>query len=186
MAENLNYETKLSSSYKPNENSPISLKGRYYHVSERDSICPCEWKLPDAEDWINYFKFLSENDTTPSQVQLSMHKKHIALSGYEGNIELFGSSNPLDLVPNGRMEGGTQLMISGMADYWTADPPNFGEGDRNTRTGVVHVIKQVEDGTTHIHMRASGLTNIHSHRHHLDPKKEKKLRLFMVRCIKKN
>jgi hypothetical protein len=100
------------------------------------------------------------------------------------SIDLFGEQNPINLMSNGRVEGGEYFFYEDMADYWVKDPPNFNTGDRNNRPGLVHVLPKVYDGTTHIHIRSKVLTNIHSHKHHLDPKKERKLRKFMVRCVK--
>ncbi len=186
MAENLIFESDRSSPLSPEqEEQQPNLSGRFYHVDEIDSICPCGWKLPDAEDWIDYFSYLS--NAVDQQTKLSVDKVHIAFLEYESHLDIFSAnpdSNPLNLVPTGRWEGGQYYLPGNYADYWTLDPPNFGEGDRNTRSGLVHVIPEVYEGKTHIHLRQNGFTNIHSHKHHLDPKKEKKLRKFMVRCVK--
>ena len=188
MAENLVFNSKLSSpmSAEQKEKQP-NLSGRFYHVNEIDSICPCDWNLPDTEDWINYFSYLS--DSARQQTKLSFDKSHIAFHEYENHTDIFSDnheSNPLNLIPTGRWEGGQYYSPDNYADYWTLDPPNFGEGDRNARSGLVHVLPEVHEGRTHIHFRAKGFTNIHSHKHHLDAKKEKKLRKFMVRCVKHN
>jgi uncharacterized protein (TIGR02145 family) len=51
MAENLNYESELSSPMSPEQLAKQpGLTGRYYHLNEIDSICPCDRKLPDVED----------------------------------------------------------------------------------------------------------------------------------------
>ena len=168
----------------PQQLKQPNLQGRYYHVNELATVCPCDWRLPDPEDWINYFDYLAKATVDSTQVQLSTDKSHIAFHEYSDDIDLFAPESPLQLIPTGRFEGGEFILPKDYADYWTHDPPNFGPGDRNERPGVVIVIPEVEDGKTHIHMRQKGFTNIHSHKHHLDPDKEKKLRKFMVRCVK--
>lgn len=186
MAENLNYGSDLSSALSEDQLAKQpNLSGRFYHVNEIDSICPCEWRLPDAEDWIDYFEYLSSTNPNNPQIKLTVDKNHIAFFDYDDHINIFSEDNPLNLVPTGRLEGGQDYPPDNYADFWTQDPPNFGEGERNNRSGVVHVLPETEDGTTHFHLRKNGLSNIHSHKHHLDPKKEKKLRKFMVRCVKK-
>jgi hypothetical protein len=52
------------------------------------------------------------------------------------------------------------------------------------RKDHVHIMPGVIKGKTHIHIRPDSFTNIHAHDHHLKPKQEKKLRRFMVRCVK--
>jgi uncharacterized protein (TIGR02145 family) len=184
MAQNLAFESSLSSPLSEEQRAKQpGLTGRYYHLDELDSVCPCDWKLPDAEDWIDYFNYLAVQQTDSLQIKLSVDKAHIAFMNYDHEINIFSESNPLGLIPNGRMEGDQYYLYEGLADYWVLDPPNFGNGERNQRTGLVHVIPEVFDGKTHIHLRTKGVTNIHSHKHHLDPKKEKKLRKFMVRCV---
>jgi hypothetical protein len=149
-----------------------------------DSVCPLDWRLPDPEDWIIYFNYLVVNLPDPAQVKLSVDKMHIAFMEYSDDFNIFSENNPLNLIPTGRLEGGDYFLPDDYADYWTHDPPNFNPGNRNERPGVVHVIPEVYDGKTHIHLRKDGFTNIHSHKHHLNPKKTKKLRKFMVRCVK--
>ena len=185
MTQNLNLETRLSTGLSQEQLAEHpDLTGRYYHVFEVDTICPCGWRLPDAEDWINYFDYLATNYSDSGQIKLSVDDAHVAFMGYHESFDLFGQHNPIQLGSNGRVEGDQFYFYPDMADYWTKDPPNFNEGSRNNRPGLVHVIPDVHDGTTHIHLRADGFTNIHSHQHHLNPKKEKKLRKFMVRCVK--
>ncbi len=185
MIQNLAYESSLSSPLTAEQRSKQpGLAGRYYHINELDSICPCNWKLPDAEDWIDYFNYLAVQQTDSLQIKLNVDKAHIAFMNYDQEINIFSESNPISLIPNGRMEGDQYYFYEGQADYWLMDPPNFGDGQRNKRPGLVHVLPEVYDGKTHIHIRSNGFTNIHSHNHHLDPKKEKKLRKFMVRCVR--
>lgn len=189
MAENLIYESELSSQMSDEQRAKQpNLSGRFYHVNEIDSICPCEWELPDAEDWIDYFNYLSSTNPDNPQIKLAVDKSHIAFHAYENHTDIFSKSidnNPMNLVPTGRLEGSQYYLPESYADYWTHDPPNFGEGERNDRPGLVHVLPEVYEGKTHIHLRKNGFSNIHSHKHHLDPKKEKQLRKFMVRCVKK-
>ncbi len=182
MAANLRYETSLSSRItKEQKEKQSDLVGRYYHVNEINSICPCDWRLPDADDWINYFDFLAANK---SQVKLAVDKSHISFHEYDGSINIFSEDSPINLIPTGRLEGGTFYLPDNYADFWTDDPPRFGELDSDSRLGIAHILTEVYDGKTHIHLRQTGISNIHSHKHHLDPDKEKKLRKFMVRCVK--
>lgn len=185
MKEDLKYKSELSRSLTGDYADKYPhLRGRFYHINELDSVCPCDWKLPDVEDWIAFYDHLATINSDSLQIKLSFDKAAIAIMNYHSTIDVFSDDNPLNLRTNGRMEGEQYFYLEGLADYWVKDPPDFSEGTRNLRPGVVHVLPQVFSGKTHIHIRSQGLSNIHSHNHHLDPKKEKKLRKFMVRCIK--
>ena len=166
MMDNLNFSTDLSVGFTAEQKEKYDLNGRYYHMMEIDSICPAGWVLPNVQDWINYFNFLVKNQYPDVTLEIKSFENPLNynIAGYDTKIDLFKEGNLLHLKPTGRYEG-TQLQIPDVyADFWTIDESEDFEG------------------TTHIHMM-NVWTTIHSHKHHLQPKKEKKLRKFMVRCI---
>ena len=167
MLDNLNLETALSTGLSQLYIDRYNLRGRYYHMSELDSVCPTGWRLPDVQDWIDYYDFMVS--TQYSEVSLaidSMTKPvHYTISNYSETIDLFANTNLLNLKATGRIEGNVQNIPNDYADYWTLDD------------------NEEFKGRTHIHIM-NPWTTIHSHKNHLRPKKVEELRKFMVRCVK--
>ena len=186
MAGNLEVDTELSYPLSPEQQSKApALRGRYYHVSELGTICPAGWELPDTEDWLGYFEHLVGSGDSDVTLKFVGDVKHFMIDGYYPGIDLFEKDNPLNLLPTGRTEGDEFFLPDDYADYWTMDPPSYeSEGKKHSGPDHVHVMPEVVPGKTHIHIRQNSFTNIHSHKHHLDPGKEKQLRRFMVRCVK--
>ena len=60
MLDNLDYEANNSVGLTEEQktNSTFNLAGRYYHFINSDSVCPTGWRLPNRQDWIDYFNFL--------------------------------------------------------------------------------------------------------------------------------
>ncbi len=186
MLNNLDFVTELSFGLTEDQKEKYELEGRYYHLSEIDSVCPVGWKLPDPDDWLGYFEYLSNNQTPAVTLEFTGESNHFAFSGYSDKIDLFAKDSPLNLAPTGRFEGTVFNLPNVYADYWTLDPPTYQTVSDKAHGGTnhVHIMPVVARGKTHIHMRVDSFTNIHSHDHHLKPKQEKKLRRFMVRCVK--
>lgn len=185
MIDNLDFVTDLSFDIPP-VNKDLQLNGRYYYLSELDSVCPVEWQLPDPEDWLNYFEHLAKmNDMV---LEFTGEWSNFTFSGYKGKVNLFADDSPLHLGPTGRYEGSLFNTPNDYADYWTRDAPTYQTVNSKEHGGSdhVHIMSGLVKGKTHIHIRPNSFTNVHSHDHHLNPKKEKKMRRFMVRCIKKN
>lgn len=185
MIDNLDFVTDLSFGIPP-EKKELSLRGRYYYLTELDSVCPIEWQIPDPEDWLGYFEYLAnENDIL---LEFTGHWSNFTFSGYKGKINLFSDDNPLHLGPTGRYEGTMFNIPNDYADYWTLDAPTYQTVNNEDHGGSdhVHIMSGVVKGKTHIHILPNSYTNIHAHDHHLNPKKKKKMRRFMVRCIKIN
>ena len=188
MADNLDFETGLSSAVTSDQKTLLPLlSGRYYHLTELKSVCPIGWELPDTEDWLGYFEYPVEINDAELILRFIGYASHFVIDGYDQKIDLFERGNPLNLVPTGRLEGENFYMPDDYADFWITDPPTYTTaGKKHEGFGHVHVMPMVIEGKTHIHMRKNGFTNIHSHEHHLNPNKEKKLRRFMIRCVRKN
>ncbi len=173
MLDNLDYDANnsvaLSEEQKTNFKK-FNLHGRYYHFINADSVCPGGWRLPDTQDWIDYFNFLVKEN--PKRVKLKMialedENYYFSFVNYEKRIDLFEEGNPLALNPTGRIEGGKFNVPDVYADYFTTDS------------------KATFRGKSHIHIM-NIYTTIHSHEHNLQPEKEDELRKFMVRCVKQD
>ena len=167
MLDNLNFASGLSTVLTDEEMDKYNLAGRYYHMEEIDSVCPAGWVIPNVQDWIDYFNFMVSEQYPGIELEIQTFEDPLNynIAGYNEAINLFEEGNLLNLMPTGRYEG-TELQIPDVyADFWTLDE-----------------LEEIE-GTTHIHIM-NVWTTIHSHKHHLQPKKRKKLRKFMVRCIK--
>ena len=167
MLENLNFATNLSSGLTSEQNEKYNLTGRYYHMAEIDSVCPSGWVIPNVQDWINYYKFMvaEQYPTVKLEIKAFENPLNYNIAGYNNDINLFEEGNLLNLMPTGRYEGGVLNIPDVYADFWTLDE------------------HEEFEGTTHIHIM-NVWTTIHSHKHHLKPKQKRKLRKFMVRCIK--
>ena len=184
MRENLNFNTELSLPSGPQQEINPNLRGRYYHLEEFCCVCPEGWRLPGVEDWLNYFSFMLKSVDSLAPLKFMGMENHFAIDGYSDKLDLFGSDNPLKLTGTGRVEGGKYKIPEDYADYWTEDPPEWAHELPPSKLGHTHVLNIVYDGKTHIHIRNHSFTNIHSHEHNLNPNREKKLRMFMVRCVK--
>ena len=166
MTNNLAYKTDLSLSPTSEIINIYNLYGRYYHVDEFEYVCPDGWRIPDVDDWTKYFQFLTSQHVPEVELEISRIEKpiHYTFSNYSDHIDLFAEGNPLNLSPTGRIEGGVQNIPDSYADFWTMDA------------------NEEVSGKTHIHIM-NPWTTIHSHKHHLQTSKKKKLRFFMVRCV---
>lgn len=183
MLDNMNYRTKLSFDVPPEQE--LLLIGRYYYLTELDSVCPAKWQLPNPDDWLRYFEYLAiTNDVL---LEFTGEWSNFTFSGYKGKINLFADDNPLNFEPTGRYEGTMFNIPTDYADYWTLDAPTYQTVNKEEHGGSdhVHIMSGLVKGKTHIHIRPNEFTNVHSHNHHLNPKKKKKMRRFMVRCIKR-
>ena len=188
MIDNLDYVTDLSFGMPPTKKNELQLSGRYYYLSELDSACPVGWQLPDPEDWLRYFEYLANTKSTDIVLEFTGELTNFTFSGYKGKIDLFADDSPLHLGPTGRYEGTIFNRPNDYADYWTLDAPTYQTVNKKEHGGSdhVHIMSGLVKGKTHIHIRPNSHTNVHSHDHHLDPKKKKKMRRFMVRCICKD
>lgn len=166
MLDNMNIETQLSVGLSHKDVEKFNLSGRYYHMYELDSVCPARWRLPNVLDWIKFFEYTVNTQYPNVNLEIDSIAKpvHYTISEYSEAIDLFNNTNPLKLRPTGRIEGGILNIPTDYADYWTIDN------------------NEEIDGRTHIHIM-NPWTTIHSHKHHLKPKKENELRKFMVRCV---
>lgn len=171
MLDNLDYEADYSVGLTEEQKSKykaFNLHGRYYHFINTDSVCPSGWRLPNRNDWIDYFNLLVKQ--SPKKVKLETmamedENYYFSFVNYEKRIDLFKAGNPLSLNPTGRVEGGKLNAPDVYADYYTTDS------------------METFKGRGHIHMM-NIYTNIHSHLHNMQPDKEEELRKFMVRCVK--
>lgn len=183
MLENLNYPTSLSYSLNAaqQESHPL-VKGRYYHQSELDSVCPADWRLPEMADWLSYFESLGQQHQ--AEISYKSFRDNIEIRGYEGHFQLFADDSPLQLNHGGIYEGDELIIKGDYVNYWLQDlpsSPDSGDKEILERLGIKR-IRKVYGGTSHIHL-GHPWTQIHSHEHHLDPADEASLRRFMVRCI---
>lgn len=184
MTENLDYLTELSMPSDPQASVNPQINGRYYHIEETCCVCPTGWRLPEVEDWLSYFTYMLKSVDSLAPLKFLGLEDHFAIDGYSEKLDLFGDKNPLRLSPTGRVEGGKYITPGSFADYWTSDPPEWNHKLPETNKDHTHTLAIVYEGKTHIHIRKNSFTNIHSHEHHLNTKREKKLRMFMVRCVK--
>jgi len=184
MTENLDFETELSLSSDPQHQTNTRLSGRYYHLDEICCVCPDGWRLPGVEDWLSFFSYSLKSVDSLAPLKFIGNENHFAIDGYSENLNVFDDTNPLKLTPTGRVEGGKYNVQENYADYWTLDPPKWNHDLPPSTSNHAHVLSTVYEGKTHIHIRNKSFTNIHSHKHHLNPKKKGKLRMFMIRCVK--
>jgi uncharacterized protein (TIGR02145 family) len=171
MLNNLDYQANYSvglTEEQKTEFKKFNLHGRYYHFINTDSVCPGGWRLPNTQDWIDYFNFLVKG--SPKKIKLETialqeENYYFSFLNYEKRLDLFKEGNPLNLSPTGRIEGGKFNAPDVYADYYTTDN------------------KETFKGKSHIHIM-NIYTTIHSHEHNLQHDKENELRKFMVRCVK--
>ena len=169
MLDNLNYKSTLSKSLGAESKNDTIARGRYYHVYELDSVCPDGWRLPDSDEWIQYLHLVEEGE---SELQFEIKDElrsddRFLIVNFEDVYNPFEENNPLNIKNTGWIQGGeySSDVTHLLATYWTAD------------------IKDHKLNRTHIHITPMWI-NIHTHRHHIKPKDEKTLRLFMVRCVR--
>lgn len=111
MIDNLDYEAKNSvglTQEQKDKFKEFNLSGRYYHFETVDSVCPNGWRLPDTQDWIDYFNFLvkeSQRKVKLETIELTKENYYFSFMNYEKRIDLFKKGNSLDLNPTGRIEG---------------------------------------------------------------------------------
>jgi uncharacterized protein (TIGR02145 family) len=186
MLDNLDFVTKQSYEPTTEQKNTYNIKGRYYHLSEIDSVCPIGWQLPDPDDWLGYFELLAKQHDPKVDIEFTGNVMNFTISGYKDEIDIYGKDNPLYLAPTGRYEGTAYNRPNDYSDYWTFDAPTYQTMRDKIHTGEdhVHIMSGAIKGKTHTHIRPASFTNIHTHDHHLKPNQEKKLRRFMVRCVK--
>lgn len=118
MTDNLNYITLQSQESTSVQQSKHTLSGRYYHMDELDSICPSEWRIPDVDDWMSYFKYIA---TLVKRVELRITNiddpVHYTIANYSDKIDLFAKGNLLNIAPTGRIESGNQNIPDNYSDY---------------------------------------------------------------------
>lgn len=171
MIDNLDYAQKNSIGLTQEQKDrfkEFNLHGRYYHFENIDSVCPTGWRLPNIQDWTDYFNFLVEEH--PKKVKLENvivdePTHYTSFLNYSKRIDLFKTDSPLNLKPTGRVEGGRFNVPDVYADYYATDN------------------RESFKGRSHIHIM-NAWTTIHSHEHNMQPDKEEELRKFMVRCVK--
>lgn len=169
--DNLDYITEMSSgltSRQLEEFSKFNLHGRYYHFLEVDSVCPPGWRLPNVQDWMDYFNYLVKDHRPKVKLEMLVvddPTHYTSFLNYSKRIDLFKAGNPLNLNPTGRFEGTVFNIPDVYADYYTRDE------------------RESFKGRSHIHIM-NAYTTIHSHEHNMQPEKEEELRKFMVRCVK--
>lgn len=180
MLENLEIETSLSLDI-PDTLRSINpeFRGRWYHMSELDSICPNGWRLPEVDDWIDYFNYLSTQ--TDGSYKFETLETDYRLTEFDQFFDLFENGNPLRITPAGIYEGNKFIYAPNSADFWINDLVPRNESEEK----AYQVVKKSTPGTAHIHLY-NQFTHIHSHKHHLNPKKPSDIRRFMCRCIKQD
>lgn len=180
MLENLNLETSMSYGV-PDTIRAVKphFKARWYHMNEIDSVCPPGWRLPDLDDWIGYFDYLS--GITGGEYQLKTISVEYRLTDFKQYFDLFENGNPLDIQGAGIYEGEEFLFAPASADYWIADLKTRKESNQKT----FKLIRKSYPGTAHIHLY-NEFTHIHSHKFHLNPRRPDEIRRFMCRCIRKS
>ena len=188
MLNNLDFETRQSYEPTTEQKTTYNIKGRYYHLSEIDSVCPVGWQLPDPDVWLRYFEYLAMQQESKVDIEFTGEVRNFTISGYKDKIDIYGKDNPLRLAPTGRFEGSNYNVPNDYSDYWTFDAPTYQtmKNKAHASEDHVHIMPGAIKGKTHIHIRPNHFTNIHTHDHHLKPNQEKKLRRFMVRCVKVN
>lgn len=173
MLDNLDYEANYSVGLTDEQKTQFkkfNLQGRYYHYINSDSVCPSGWRLPNTQDWIDYFEFLVSE--SPKKVKLKTtaieeENYYFSFLNYEKRLDLFREGNSLNLNPTGRIEGKKFNAPDVYADYFTTDS------------------NETFKGKSHIHIM-NIYTTIHSHEHNLQLDKEDELRKFMVRCVERD
>ena len=182
MLDNLNYFTDLSFDLSADlkEEHP-NIKGRWYHMSEIESVCPKGWRLPDANDWIEYVEHLS--NLKGASYKMKSHKESVSITKFHGKIDLFEKENPLDLIPAGIYQG-LEFMSGGEeeVDFWINDIVSKKQPNENEYNLKYQPVSRIYTGTSHVHLYYKFI-QIHSHEHHLDLEDPSTMRRFLVRCV---
>lgn len=167
MVDNLDFDSDYSYELDSIEALNLNLTGRYYPFFEKDAVCPNGWTLPRSDDWLNYFHYIYDSLEVASDIQAYDKFYPKVLHNYveSTNFDLFTENNPIELKPNNMIQGG-KLVKTGTAHYWTE-----------------HKDEEFEN-KSHVHLRQNTLI-VHSHQKHLQRKKPKRMRMFMVRCVSK-
>ena len=112
MFDNLDYEANYSVGLTEQQKmnfKKFNLHGRFYHFMNTDSVCPSGWRLPNTQDWVDYFNFLVKESSKKVKLEtiaLEDENYYFSFLNYEKRIDLFKEGNPLNLNPTGRIEGG--------------------------------------------------------------------------------
>lgn len=149
MAENLRYNTTGS----------VCLENcdqiRFYDYQYLEDVCPEGWRLPTVDEW-NVFTDSFEAE----KVEMMEGNEKLYRVDFLDEYNIF-ESNPLNIQPYGRMEGG-KLDSGNFIDFWTV----------NSST----------DNRFHIHLSPYAISG-HAHKHNLKSSKPEEYRLFAVRCV---
>ncbi len=165
MSGELNFASERAYTPSELERKSTGVSGSYYDYEEAAMVCPEGWRLPTRSEWFDWFRHqLLALDSTLSFVEEYVPKKKNegwVLHTGGGSMRLFESG----IIPGlGRVEGDKLLHSPDHSDYWVA-----ADGE-------------LYEQRTHLHVHNSLIT-AHGHFHHLDLRKKKRLRKFMVRCV---
>ena len=143
MAENLNYETDVSSCYR--DSAKCTMYGRFYAWSEASKICPDGWHLPDTTEWNTLFSAVGGRSTAGKALK--------SKSGWYDNgdrVDAFGfGALPAGNVDNmGYIDGdGNWAMFWSSTEsgsntaylmdlYATSENASLSKGDKKDRSSV--------------------------------------------------
>lgn len=167
LAENMRFKTKKSVSIDKNDVG-IDVEGYYYPYDETDDVCPAGFEIPKDSDWNEYRDYIFIlKDVPKSAVEYNTTSKK-KVSGIAAHISdetfsFFEEPNPLKLKISGTLQG-SELLQDEAFNFWSRMDDNV-------------------DPKYHLHITKEGYGN-HTHKHHIETKKDKKRRKFVVRCIK--
>ena len=188
MLDNLDYVTEQSLGLSKDQKAFFPrIQGRWYHMHELENVCPAGWQLPHAQDWVDYFEYLSEQIDT--SIKIKSYKENVSIHKFEDKIDLFEKNNALNIETTGIFQGLNYIQPNveeqgKQADYWIVDLPSKKTKDESQERELsFKPVRLLHKGRSHIHLY-NKFTNIHSHEHHLDPSDQKTLRRFMVRCVR--
>lgn len=166
MAEDLRYVTPKS--WCAEKKSRFCDKTNFYSHTELDSICPCEWRLPNTEEWLAALEEIHQlnpnaKDSLDWEIYTGVTKEGRTVTDYQVNkFPIFKDEDHLKIQQYGWVQGKKREDVADKATYWLSSDLN--------------------DLPHHIHFHPER-TLLHSHEHHILDK-PKNVRRFQIRCVK--
>ena len=162
--ENLRYESNYSHCPNFNKKEKDCIAGNFYPNTELETVCPKGWHVATLKEWENYFnsRLLINSAANTLETETYLPIVDILISDTTKQIQLFDKNNLLDLHPHGWVQGRKRQDIGTMT-LWAKN-------------------KELKDNKYHIHIGNNSYVK-HTHKHHIEDKKVRRNRKFMVRCV---
>ncbi len=163
MTSNLKYLSPDSYCEKIRPKDEICKEYNFYPKQDLSNVCPDGWRMPLSEDWDEYwawyYKQRIKKHASIELDTLGTDNREIWLEDTTQTLNLFSDENPLQFYNSDWIQGRRRI-DRGTMSMWISN----GQDNFHTHMGPVSIVK-------------------HEHKHHIDDKK-RKIRQFVVRCVR--